>query len=200
MKVSLLKSIPLLIMLLVGCTEDPSSKPDDPNNPDTPQLTLSVAELNYSDGGGGQSVVIRSNASWTVSGTNDWCTVDHIDGSYDGEITATAQPNAGYDDRSVNLTVKAGNITRILTINQRKKDALTLTQGRYEIKQEGGVIAVEVKHNLDFTVSIPQEFATWIISVATKGLATSSLQFDIAANPGYDPREVGSSSGTVTVR
>lgn len=78
MKVSLLKSIPLLVLLLVSCTEDPSSKPDDPNNSANSQLTLSVAELNYSDAGGSQAVVIRSNANWTVSGTSDWCTIDRV--------------------------------------------------------------------------------------------------------------------------
>lgn len=201
MSVSLLHKLPgilLLGILLVGCTEDPGAKPDDPS---APQLTLSVPELNYADDGGIRTVVIRSNTGWTVSGANDWCTTDKAEGSYDGEVTVTTQANTDYDDRSVNLTVKAGSVTKILTVNQRKKDALTLTQARYEIRQEGGAIAVEVKHNVDFTVEIPQEFAGWITPITTKGLSAASLQFEIAANPAYDAREgkiiIRNSNGTL---
>lgn len=201
MSVSLLHKLPgilLLGILLVGCTEDPGAKPDDPS---APQLTLSVPELNYADDGGTRTVVIRSNTGWTVSGANDWCTTDKAEGSYDGEVTVTTQANTDYDDRSVNLTVKAGSVTKILTVNQRKKDALTLTQARYEIRQEGGAIAVEVKHNVDFTVEIPQEFAGWITPITTKGLSAASLQFEIAANPAYDAREgkiiIRNSNGTL---
>ncbi|WP_300744464.1 leucine-rich repeat protein [uncultured Rikenella sp.] len=167
--------------ILSACSEDPSSqeKPVNPDKPGAPELALSVTELNFSDDGGQKTLLITSNTNWAISGGSTWCSVDMTSGAQTQTVTVTTQANSEYDDRSVNLTIKAGGITKILTINQRKKDALTVTQSSFEVDGIGGSITIEIKHNIDFEV---ENQNAWISSIQTKALSSTLLHYQVEPN------------------
>lgn len=194
MKVFLLKSIPLLVLLLVGCSEDPSSqeKPVNPEKPVVPELALSVKELNFSDDGGKKTLLVTSNTNWSISGGNSWCSVDMTSGTQTQTVTVNTQANSEYDDRNITLTVQAGTLTQSFVVNQRRKDALTVTRTNFDVDGTGVTIAIEVKHNIDFTV---ENQNAWITSVQTKGLSSTLLQYQVEPNMRAFAR-----SGVVVIR
>lgn len=67
-----------------------------------------------------------------------------------------------------------------------------MTADKFEVPQEGGTIDVEVKSNIDFTYSIPEEFQSWIHLTGGKGsraLTSHNLSFTIDASEEYEKRE-----------
>lgn len=159
MKVSLLYMLCGILTagaIFSACSEDPSSqeKPVNPEKPVVPELSLSIKELNFSDDGGKKTLLITSNTNWSISGGSAWCSVDMPSGTQTQTVTVTTQANSEYDDRNITLIVKAGTLTQSFVVNQRKKDALTITRTNFDVDGAGGTIAIEVKHNIDFKLKI----------------------------------------------
>ncbi|MDE5612379.1 MAG: hypothetical protein K2I90_10230, partial [Odoribacter sp.] len=96
----------------------------------------------------------------------------------------------GTTDRNVVLTIKAGSLTKTMTVTQKAVQALTLTKDKFDVPQEGGDITVEVKSNIDYTVSIPDAYKEWITETPqSKAMETKSFRFTIAANEEAEKRE-----------
>ena len=45
-------------------------------------------------------------------------------------------------------------------INQKQKDALTLTSNRFEVDKDGGIINLQVKSNIDYNVTVAENSRT----------------------------------------
>lgn len=186
----------LLATFFISCGKD--SGTDDPNNPngnggEQPTLTLSLTELTFKSAGEEKTFTITSNSNWTITNPSTWCKIDPTQGNSNTTITAIADPSEEYDDRNFNLTIKAGEITKVVTVTQKKKDAIILTKEKYDIPTEGDNIVVEIKSNITYSAIIPEEHKEWIKQVETnqlgRGLETKNLNFEISANPSTDKRE-----------
>lgn len=152
-----------------------------------------------------------SNVSWTITVSEtqnalSWCTVSQNKGEagvYNVSVTVTE--NTTYSDRNVVLVLTAGSITKSIIVNQKQNDAITLTSNRFEIGTSGGIINVEVKSNVDYTVQIAESCKEWItLSGNTRSLSAKTYSFHIAESKEYDKREgeiIFSSNGiTETIR
>ena len=186
----------LLATFFISCGKD--SGTNDPNNPngnggEQPTLTLSLTELTFKSAGEEKTFTITSNSNWTITNPSTWCKIDPTQGNSNTTITAIADPSEEYDDRNFNLTIKAGEITKVVTVTQKKKDAIILTKEKYDIPTEGDNITVEIKSNITYSTIIPEEHKEWIKQVETnqlgRGLETKNLNFEISANPSTDKRE-----------
>ena len=185
-----------LTFFFSSCGKD--SGTDDPNNPngnggEQTTLTISPNELTFKSEGEEKTFAITSNSAWTITNPSTWCKINPTQGNNNAMITAIADPSEEYDDRNFNLTIKAGEITKVVTITQKKKDAIILTKEKYDVPAEGDNITVEVKSNITYSVIIPAEHSEWIKQVETKqlgrGLETKNLNFKISTNPNTDKRE-----------
>ena len=192
----LIFSFILLSTLLVNCGKD--SGTDDPNNPNgnggaQTTLTISPNELTFKSEGEEKAFAITSNSAWIITNPSTWCKINPTQGNGNSTITAIADPSEEYDDRNFNLTIKAGETTKVVTVTQKKKDAIILTKEKYDIPTEGDNITVEVKSNITYSTIIPAGHNEWIKQVETKqlgrGLETKNLNFQISANPTTNKRE-----------
>ena len=94
------------------------------------------------------------------------------------------------EDRNTNLTIKAGNITKVLTVTQKDGDAIILSKDKFDIPEEGGNVTVEVKSNIQYEVSIPSQFQNWIKhEPETKAITVKNFTFTILENKEYEKRE-----------
>lgn len=186
----------LLSTLLANCGKD--SGTDDPNDPkgnggEQTTLTISPNELTFKSEGEEKTFSITSNSDWIITNPSTWCKINPTQGNGNSTITAIADPSEEYDDRNFNLTIKAGETTKVMTVTQKKKDAIILTKEKYDIPTEGDNITVEVKSNISYSTIIPEEHNEWIKQIETKqlgrGLETKNLNFEISANPTTDKRE-----------
>jgi hypothetical protein len=142
---------------------------------------------------GSASVTFESNKDWTLSFVNDrakdWCSVP-FEGGHDGTYTmrVSVTPNGDYDERSATIVLSCGELLRTIVVTQKQKDALLLSPGRVELSPEGGTFTIEVKANIDYSVTLP-ETVSWIHTVSTKGLVATTRTFRVDANENIGPRQ-----------
>ncbi len=197
-----------LWMLFVGlgiaaCSEEEGEKPD----PSRPAIEdFNQQDLTLTEQSGSSSFTFTAHEDWVVSVAPvdgaSWCTVSPSSGTAGTHtVMVHCEKNEGYDDRSVTITLKAGTTVKTFVVTQKQKDALLLTADKFEVPQEGGNIAVEVKANVDYTASIGEECRDWITeNPGTRGLTASTKAFSVAPNRSGDKREgtITFSNGTLT--
>lgn len=182
----------LISLAIFSCSDSKDDNGDDPNGGNSGNVTLelSTTDIVFEAGGGEKEFYITCNGDWTIANASQWCKTDITSGNGNATISVTVNPSELYDDQNTNITVKAGTNTKILTVTQKKKDAILLTKDKYDLPTTGGNITVEVKSNITYTTTIPQEF-NWIKQADSKSraLETKNLNFKIEANPDTDKRE-----------
>jgi len=180
-----------LCMLLLTCSDgnDPIKEIENKD----PFITLKKSNIDFTNDGGSEAILIESNVTWTAKSSASWCTVSPSSGNKStASITLSAPANEDYDNRSCTVTIESGGISKTITVNQGENLGLLITQDRYELGNEESTIKVEVKANVDFEVEINDE---WISKIETRGLTTSEMEFKIAKNDTYDNRD-----GSITIK
>lgn len=191
-------------IVLFSCSEEPI----------TPEVSVAEGTVDYftetmdfPSTGGSKILNFTSNVKWTlaVSKTQSaasWCTVSQSEGAAGTyNVSVTVGENAGYDDRNVVLVLTAGKLKKNIIVNQKQKNAMTLTTDRFEVGKEGGTINVEVKANVNYSVEIPEAYKRWISQASqTRAVSARTLSFNIAESKEYDKREgeIKISSGDIT--
>ena len=127
----------------------------------------------------------------TRNGEAPWCTVAPTSGNAGSHtIKVTTTPNETYDDRSVTVTLKAGAEVKSFVVSQKQKDALLLTNDKFEVDQAGGTVTVEVKSNVSYTAIIGEECKDWIKeSNSTRALSATTKSYTVAMNEDGKKRE-----------
>ncbi len=170
--------------------------------PIVPEVTVEETQVDYFKSsldfeaeGGQKTFTFKTNVDWTLEvartqSGSQWCGVSAESGTAGSQtITVTVSKNEGYDDRNVVITLKAGDITKKVIVNQKQKDALTVTTNRFEVGAEGGYINVEVKSNVKYDVEIAASCQDWITQTSTRAVSTDVLPFIISESKEYDKRE-----------
>ena len=188
------------LLMMLSCTlwscsksDGPIDDPDNPDNPDAPtnvMLDISVSDLVFGAEGGEKEFTIYCNSDWTITNESEWCKTTVNQGDGDSKIIVTVGVYSEMEDRNTNLTVKAGNITKVLTVTQKDGDAIILSKDKFDIPEEGGNVTVEVKSNIQYEVSIPSQFQNWIKhEPETKAITVKNFTFTILENKEYEKRE-----------
>ena len=151
--------------------------------------------LDFDTSAGEKSITFNANMDWKVEVPQsiDWCKVSPQSGNAGTQdVTIKVSDNDTYDDRSAVLRFSVGDSTKTLIVNQKQLDALTLTADKFEVPREGKTIDIEVKSNIDFTCSVPDELKSWMnwyFFKDTRSLVSQHLILTIDANEEYEKRE-----------
>lgn len=187
-------------MSIIACSNDDSDKKND----EVVTITPLGNSQRYFDNGltftsqsGSENIEFTCNGDWNVSvantiGGETWCTVTPANGKAgEGGFTVNVVENKGYDDRNVTLTLTVGNIKKTIVVTQKQKEAILLTANKFELDNKGGKINLEVKTNINYTVTINETDKKWIKQIGsnTRALSSSTLTFDISPNEEYEKRE-----------
>lgn len=154
--------------------------------------------MDFPSEGGSRTLNFVSNVKWTLSFSEtqnsvSWCSLSQSEGragTYN--ITISVEENKGNDDRNVVLVLSAGGIQKNIIVNQKQKDAITLTTNRFEVGNEGGTIDVKLNTNTDFTYEIVENCKDWITPVQkaeTRSMTSYSTSFSISPSEEYEKRE-----------
>lgn len=185
----------MLSLLLWGCSGNEDKDIDNPDKggnekPENVALDLSVTDLVFEATGGKKEFIVRSNTDWTIENTSSWCQISTDKGRTDEAVTVSVSAYTGMEDRNTNLTVKSGTTTKILSVTQKRKDAIVLSKDKFDVPQEGGQVDIEVKSNIQYEVTIPSEYKDWIKeAVKSKAVETKNFSFTISANEDYSKRD-----------
>ncbi|MGV8964476.1 MAG: M30 family zinc metallopeptidase [Candidatus Saccharimonadaceae bacterium] len=171
-----------LCLLVLSCQKE-----------EDPSITIKETSIVISYAGGSQTIAVESNVSWTTKSSENWCTISPSSGDASVKsIKVTLAANDAFEDRVCTVTISGGGLIRTLSVNQNSNLGIIVTQGKYELSNDAATIEVEVKANVEFDVSISDE---WIKRNTTRGLSSNKLYFDVAKNDSYSNRE-----GSVTIK
>lgn len=148
--------------------------------------------------GGTSTVTFTASGNWTasvnaVTRTLDWLSVSPTQGGA-GTVTLqiSAQPNESYDERNAAVLLTCGNAQQTITVTQKQKDALLVNSHKVEMDAEGGTFSIELQANVNVTYEIEEAAKDWLTassSSSTRGLTTSTLNFQVAENPDMSVRQ-----------
>lgn len=135
-------------------------------------------------------VTFSSNKSWTaaLSETVKWLIISPSSGDAgeNCEIHVIAIATEEFDGRSVNLVITAEDASATITFTQGQVDNCELVTTSQDFDEKGGEAVVTVKTNIDWSVTVPEDAASWVHAVETKAYGEQSLKFKVDA---YD--EIG---------
>ena len=97
-------------------------------------------------------------------------------------------PNEGYDARAAEIIFydKNSDLKDTLKVVQAQKDAIVISQKKYDVKAEGETIEVKLSANVDFEITMPE--VDWIEQVESRALTNHTLYFKVAENEGEESR------------
>lgn len=174
----------MLCIVILSCSD--SNDPIEKIENNDPFISLNKTNVDFTNEGGSEGILIESNVTWAIKSSASWCSVTPSSGNNSTtSITLSAPANKDYDHRSCTVTIQGGDITKIITINQSENLGLLLAQDSYELSHEESIIQVEVETNVEFEVVINDD---WITQVETRGLSTTELMFTIAENTSREIR------------
>lgn len=178
-----------VLCLLYACSSDDETI----GNKET-QIELVASENGFSinSEGGVLEFELKSNVSWKASTDQKWCQVSPSEGEA-GTTTlrVSFSENESYDERNATLMVEGGEISQMLTVTQKQKDALTVTSGKVELGDGEESFDVEVRSNVSFEYEIDEKCRSWLKEVKndTRSLSATMLHFKAEANEEIERRE-----------
>ena len=207
-----------IAMLLVSCGGDPDpvvnpeTPPTPPPTPVTPTATIESSAItpssqsitysdtsdkltvNFSDEKGELSFNLKTSDSWTAKATNtradSWATLSPASGSKgETSIKITAQDNDSYGERTADWEITCVTTKKTVRIVQKQNNAVIVTESKAEVAAEGGVVSIEVQHNIDVTVTVDDAAKAWITKSETRALTKNTYSFNVAANDEMKQRE-----------
>lgn len=203
----------IIAINLAACSssEDEKAKDNPTEMPEevTPTITLDANNesilsngMNFSSDTNESTLTFTTNVDWSISvpnmrGGDSWYTVTPMSGKAGtNTIKVKVTANTGFDDRNTILTLEAKTLAKTIKVNQKQKNALTLTTNKIELDKAGGIINVEVKANVTYDVVISESCKNWIsLESKARALTTNNISFRVAKSEEYDKRE-----GIVTIK
>ena len=141
-------------------------------------------------------VQFTANASWTASTDQGaWCKVTPGSGESGlSTIRISAMPNTSIDERYAYVTISCGLSQKKIEVIQLEPNTVKAEQSTLSVSAEGGVYQVNVRHNIDYTVSVPEEDSEWIAVAAkpvpeSKAMTVDVVNLEVRPNPYGMPRE-----------
>lgn len=192
------------LLSVVSCSKDDgkssSSTPQTEKPEAKPIINVTTPNITLGQEGGSATVSFTSNANWKASTSAGWISVTPSSGAAGTiSLTVTANENDSYDERNASITVSSGSTSQQITVSQKQKDALTVTSNKVEVPFDGGEAKIEVKANVDYTVTVDDACKEWVEIQSTRALVTSDILLNISPNESKENRigKVTVSSGDI---
>ena len=162
---------------------------------DVVMLTEPVASM--ADEGGWLEVEINSNVDFEVQMPGvDWIQQNSVTRAISSHtLYFKVLANDTYDVREADLVFRQkGNpaLADTLHVVQAEKEGLVLGRNVIEVSQDGEIVEVLVKANVETELSISDLYSGWLkqvdTSLKTRALTENRYYLEVASNPSYDER------------
>lgn len=145
------------------------------------QLTCSPQKLDFQAKGGEQNLTVTSNAQWTVSSSETWCSYSLKTGVDNGTVKITVKENATTSPRSAQITIKYGSDSQsTISVNQEAGlPTLTVSPEQVNVNANGGNYELKIKSNTSWAV---KSDAPYITLSASQGSGDGTVKVVFGAN------------------
>lgn len=157
------------------------------------EISLSVDNLNFTSGSGSKSFSIKSNIAWTVSSSQDWCSVNPASGSSDGSVSVSVEENTSLSERTATITVESEAGTQTVKVIQSGAEpVLQLNKNDLSFTANAGSDSFTITSNTNWTITSDQ---TWCTVSTSSGSGNGTITVNVSEN-----YFIVSRSATITVR
>ena len=115
--------------------------------------------------GGSQQINVTCSSSWTAYSTVEWLTVSATEGSYNGQITVTAESNEFYQQRlgAVIFTSDAGQNTTVTVVQDAAIDPHHLDVSPMEVNftKQGGTAEITIGCDQVWKIDCPEHWLSF---------------------------------------
>ena len=153
------------------------------------EIAIDTQTFQAETAGGSFQFSFSTNADWMIASDQSWCTLSAATGEEGSHtLTVTVEPNKDLEDRTAQITIKAGTAQETVTVTQERKYQLKVDYPDTPVDYVGATIEVKVQCNTDFEVSIG---ATWLRQVksSSRSMNEQTLRFEVDANETETGRE-----------
>lgn len=146
----------------------------------TPTLSLSPSAITFAPDNGTKTLSITSNTAWTVTSNTDWCKLNKTSGTGNQSVNVTVNTNYGTTTRTAIITVKAGNLSKTVTITQAFF-VLSVSPSNVYFPLQEATTSLTINTNSTWNISdIPTQ---WCIVTPTSGTGNATVTIkNMAAN------------------
>lgn len=174
--------LPMLLLVVIGCSDKTSPTPDPPVDDETlPTLELSQTEFNDISYDETQlSVDIVSNEAWTATSSASWCALSTTSGTGDTKLTMSITGNIN-TERTATVTIKSSSLTQTVQISQR-----AMSSGEEYYYRLPVIFHVLYKDRNDTLQYIKQEHLAYLLNAVnnlyknSRGSVDMNLEFTLA--------------------
>ena len=157
------------------------------------EISLSVDNLSFTSDGGNQSFSIKSNISWTVTSSQDWCSVSQKSGSGNGNVSVSVEGNTSISERSAMITIESEAGNQIVKVIQSGADpVLSLSVDNLDFTSGIGSKSFSITSNTSWTVTSSQG---WCSVSPTSGSSNGNVSVSVDENTSILER-----TATITIR
>lgn len=186
---TLLVSLFLILgMMVSACSSDDPY--ETPNEQPTESIRFATEDPTVSNEAVEVDISFISSAAWSASSNVDWISLDATSGAAgSATIKARVAQNSTYDQRNGAITIKAGTVSKQLTITQKQLDALTISSNKIEAPAQGCETTIDVKTNITYQVKVDDSCKSWVTIIQTKALETYHVILKVGENSDLEKRE-----------
>lgn len=150
-------------------------------------ISISVPELGFVSAGEVKSVDVYTNTPWSAeirpSASSSWIRLNIVSGEAGtSTVQITLTENDTYDERTAEIIFHGGSMSQTLKITQEKNETLKTPYKEVHCWQKGGVFAMEIERNVEYSVEIAPDAREWIKLLGSKGLSVDSVYVQIEEN------------------
>lgn len=150
-------------------------------------LEVTPSTLYFGHEGGSQDVAIGCDVDWSVLFFDEWLSVSTMEGTGNGSVTITVEPNVLHETRVAALNVTSGNLSQRILVRQTPGEELlwaAVNPDSLFAPQPGAALSFAVTSNTDWVLSAP----SWIVLPQTYGSGDASIDMMVGANIAYSSR------------
>ena len=156
-------------------------------------LTVTSSKVEIDAQGGPINVEVKANVPFEYAiaeKDKGWITPMETKSMQTTVLSFNVAQNESTKKREGIITIKSGELSETITIYQAgEQPSIVISQNTYEVSGKGETIKVEINSNVDFEVSIPAVYSTWIQEAAEpRAFSTHTKYFTVLANPETLPR------------
>ena len=152
---------------------------------DPPFIKAEMDKVEIPTAGENVSVSVSSNFEWQVKSDQIWAKVKR---NVEKEtVDIFVSKNSLTDDRTATVTLYSENAdmpVATITVIQRQKNAIAIEDsGTYEINSDEQDIQIHLQANVEYTVEIPSDAASWLsVQPFTKGMQPVVCHISVKGN------------------
>lgn len=156
-------------------------------------LTVTSSKVEVDAQGGPIDIEVKANIPFEYAiaeKDKGWITPMETKSMQTTVLSFNVAQNESTKKREGIITIKSGELSETITIYQAgEQPSIVISQNTYEVLGKGETIKVEINSNVDFEVSIPAVYSTWIQEAAEpRAFSTHTKYFTVLANPETLPR------------